>query len=515
MGNLQAVDPRTGAPAGTFSEDTVDDVRLAVQAAQAAFDEGALAGPDRRTALLRRVAERLRSTAGRLIEVAELETGLPTARLSIELERTCVQLEAFAAFVDDGDYVDAIIDLADGDAKPAPRPDLRRMLVPIGPVAVFGASNMPFAFSTAGGDTASALAAGCPVVVKGHQSHPGLSAAVAAEVASGVNELGLHPGVFGHVLAADFAVGEALVDAPEIAAVGFTGSLRGGRALFDRAAARPRPIPVYAEMGSINPTVITAGAIDTRGSEIAEALASAVSTFGGQYCTKPGVVFVPSGAPGDGFAGELSQHLASAEAAVLLNEPLKRNLEAGMNRLRASTGVTPTSAAGGSAGPGFRSRPAAFEAPASAALDRPELLEEHFGPVVVMLRYADREELLSVLDALDGQLTGAVFSGPDEEVADVAAALQRRVGRLVFDGVPVGVSVTAAQHHGGPYPATTNPAHTSVGITAIRRFLRPIAFQNARPASLPPELQDENPLGIVRRVNGELTRSAIGGAGGE
>ena len=506
---FNSVDPRTGAPGPAYEEATRDDVRAAAAAAEQAFRAGRLADRDARAAALRGAAQRLRAAGDAIVEVCESETGLPEARLRSELERTCGQLEAFAALLDAGDYVEAIIDRADPAAQPIPQPDVRRMLVPLGPVAVFGASNFPLAFSTAGGDTASALAAGCPVLVKGHPSHPGTGELVAAEVSAALADAGLPAAAFAHLLASGIDVGEALVDDPAIAAVGFTGSTAGGRAIHDRAARRDVPIPVYAEMGSINPIVVTEAALRDRAGAIAEGLVASVSNFGGQLCTKPGVVLVPAGAAGDAFAADVAARLDGVPPSVLLNERLRDALREAVDRLAARPEVRALGGAGrrpGSDRDGFRHQAAAYEAPAAAVADGSELLEEHFGPVVVLLRWRDRDELHAALDRIEGQLSGSLHAQPDEDVADLVEALAARAGRVVFDGFPTGVAVTYGMQHGGPYPATTSPLHTSVGMTAVRRFLRPVAFQNAPQHVLPPELRDENPLGIWRRVDGELTR---------
>jgi acyl-CoA reductase-like NAD-dependent aldehyde dehydrogenase len=510
--SFNSVDPHTATPIDSFDEASAADVAAAVEAAERAFHDPALRDGAARMALLRGAAARLRAAGDEIVDVAGAETGLPEARLRSELERTAGQLEAFAALLEAGDYVEAIIDTPDPDAKPIPRPDVRRMLVPIGPVAVFGASNFPLAFSTAGGDTASALAAGCPVVVKGHPSHPGTGELVAHEVRAAAAEAGLPEGTFAHLLAAGAAVGEALVDAPAIAAVGFTGSTAGGRAIADRAARRPVPIPVYAEMGSINPIVVTGAALAARGQAIADGLVASVSNFGGQLCTKPGVVFVPAGEEGDAFIRAVATQLDRVEPTVLLNERLRDALRAAVERLAEQPEVRPLGAAPAFAGDGYRHQPAAYEAPASAVAAGPALLEEHFGPVVLLLRYDDRDELLAALRRVEGQLTGSIHAQPDEDaelLGSLTELLAARAGRVVYDGFPTGVAVTHGMHHGGPFPATSAPAHTSVGMTAIRRFLRPVAWQNAPAAALPPELRDENPLGIWRRVDGELTRDRV------
>jgi acyl-CoA reductase-like NAD-dependent aldehyde dehydrogenase len=377
---------------------------------------------------------------------------------------------------------------------------------------VFGASNFPLAFSTAGGDTASALAAGCPVVVKGHPSHPGTSEVVARVVRAAAQATGLPAGTFALLQSSGVEVGEALVDEPAIAAVGFTGSLAGGRAIHDRAAARPRPIPVYAEMGSVNPIVVTEAALRKRAEAIAEGLTASVANFGGQLCTKPGVVFVPAGADGDAFVADVAERLEEVEPQVMLNERLRDALAARVDEL---AGVAEPAGAGGAPGgphgPGFRFAPAAFRASAADLAREPALLDERFGPVVLLLGYSSEEELLDALDRVEGQLTGSLHAEAEDEalVGTLVEVLAARAGRLVFDGFPTGVAVTHGMTHGGPYPATTAPGTTSVGMTAITRFLRPVAWQNAPASALPPALRDENPLGIWRRVDGEPTRDPI------
>src|SRR5688572_30730706 len=361
---FNSVDPRTGEPGPAYEEATTDDVRSAVASAADAHRSGALADPAKRAALLRGAAGRLRAAGAEIIATAMAETGLPEGRLQGELERTAGQLEAFAAVVEAGDYVEAIIDTPDPDAKPIPRPDVRRMLVPIGPVAVFGASNFPLAFSTAGGDTASALAAGVPVIVKGHPSHPGTSELVARELSAAVADAGLPAGTFAHLPAASLEVAQALVDAPAVKAVGFTGSYAGGRAIADRAAARPEPIPVYAEMGSVNPIVVTEAALAERADAIAEGLTASVANFGGQLCTKPGVVFVPEGVAGDAFAADVASRLEATEPTVLLNERLRDALRDAVARLEPRVERLGGGSEAAGAGGGFYHQPSAYRATA-------------------------------------------------------------------------------------------------------------------------------------------------------
>ena len=497
---FNSVDPRTGEQGPAYLEATPEDVRAVAAAAARMHRSGALRDRGRRAALLRGSASRLRTAGDEIVAVCEAETGLPEARLRSELERTAGQLEAFAGIVDVGDDAEVIIDHPDPDAKPIPKPDVRRMRVPLGPVAVFGASNFPLAFSTAGGDTASALAAGCPVIVKGHPSHPGTGERVTRELLAAAIEAGLPGAVFVNLPAAGVEIGEALVDAPEIAAVGFTGSFSGGTAISERAARREVPIPVYAEMGSVNPIVLTPGALRARADKIAQGLTASVATFGGQLCTKPGVVFVPTGPDGDAFAAGLAARLDAADPSVLLNERLHDALRDAVGLLATRPEVRALGKAAPAAGPGFRHQPAAYEAPAAATSEA--LLAEHFGPVVLLLRYGSDDELLAALERVEGQLTGSVHAEPDEDVSAVAAALGARAGRVIFNGFPTGVAVTFGMHHGGPFPATTSPLHTSVGMTAVHRFTRPLAFQDAPEAALPPELREDNPLGIRRRIDG-------------
>jgi NADP-dependent aldehyde dehydrogenase len=505
---IKAVDPRTGEAGAVYDEATLADVDAAVEAAVAAAADPALADRARRAALLRGAASRLRARADEIVARAGSETGLPPVRLHGELGRTTGQLEAFADVVEAGEHLDAILDTADPGATP-PRPDIRRTVVPLGPVAVFGASNFPLAFSTAGGDTASALAAGCPVVVKGHPAHPGTSTLVAEELHAAVADAGLPGGTFGHVLAAGHAVGAALVDHPGIRAVAFTGSGRGGRALMDRAAARPVPIPVFAEMGSLNPVVVTEAALTARAEAVVAALAGAIATFGGQLCTKPGLVLVPEGAAGDAFATALAETLGAREPEVLLAEPILAGLRDGLDDLEVSAGVTRLTPADTDGHPGFRARPVVFRASAADLGTVAALGEEHFGPAAIVLTYTSLDEAAEALLRAGGQLTATVHAEPSDHaaLAPLVAAATRVAGRVLFNGVPTGVAVTWGMHHGGPYPAASDGGmHTSVGMTALRRFLRPVTYQDAPQALLPEALRDGNPLGIWRRVDGVLTR---------
>jgi acyl-CoA reductase-like NAD-dependent aldehyde dehydrogenase len=506
---LHGVDPRTGQPGPDIAESTADELDAVIAAAAQAAGDPRLADASRRAEMLRGAAARLRDRKDEIVARAGGETGLPEARLSGELQRTAVQLEMLADVIVAGDHLEVIIDPADADAAPVPRPDVRRMLVPIGPVAVFGASNFPLAFSTAGGDTASALASGCPVVVKGHPAHPRTGSLVAEQVSAAVADAGLPAGTFGHVLEAGFGLAERLVTDDRIEAVAFTGSLRGGRAIMGHAAGRPRPIPVYAEMGSLNPVIVTEAALGARAADIADGLAASVATFGGQLCTKPGIVLFPAGAPGEEFCRLVGERLTAAAPQVLLTKAIADGFAAGLAEVDAVPGVTRLSERGAdTAGDDgdvifAGAPPTAYRADA-AALSADALREEHFGPAVILVPYADAHDVVDALRPLGGQLAISIHSEPadTEWVQTVLPQCVAQAGRIVFDGFSTGVSVCWAMMHGGPYPASSNAAATSVGMTAIGRFLRPVAYQNAPAALLPPALADDNPLGVPRRVDG-------------
>jgi NADP-dependent aldehyde dehydrogenase len=475
------------------------DVATATAAAAEAFAEYRRWPAARRAVLLRGIADGLEALGDELVAVADAETGLGETRLSGEVGRTCGQLRAFADLVTAGWHVEAMIDTAG--------PDLRRMLVPLGPVAVFGASNFPLAFSVPGGDTASALAAGCPVVVKAHPSHPRTSALCARAITAALADAGAPAGVFGLVEGASNAVGEALVTAPAITAVGFTGSLAGGRALYDLAAARPQPIPVYAEMGSLNPVFVTAGALAARGQAIAEGFVGSMTMGTGQFCTKPGLVFVPAGAA-QGFVDAVAEGLAGVEGGPLLNDRIRDTLAGQLEATTALPGVQ--AVVRGSAGDVCT--PTLLRVDWETYAATPALAEEHFGPVSVVVAVPD-DGFAEAAGTLAGSLTATVHAEPAEHdaVAALLEVLREKAGRLVWNGFPTGVAVTHAMQHGGPYPATTNPLHTSVGSTSIRRFLRPVAYQDTPAALLPDELRDENPLGILRLVNGRWTPAPVQG----
>lgn len=487
-------------------EATAQEVDTAVRAAHEA--RGSLADRTVRSAFLRSAADRLQAAKDQLVEAADAETALGPVRLTGELARTCYQLRAFADIVDEGAFLDVVINHPDDTATP-PVPDLRRYKVSLGVVAVYSASNFPFAFSVAGGDTASALAAGCPVVVKAHPDHPALSELVAKVLRIAAAEHGIPAGVVG--LVHGFEAGIELIKHPLVAAAGFTGSVRGGRALFDAAAARPVPIPFHGELGSLNPVVVTEAAATERGEAIGTGLAGSMTLGVGQFCVKPGLVLVPSGAAGDGLLKSLTDAVSDTDAGVLLDHRMRDNFIAGVAERTelpdVQSPVTPGAGGEHTVSAGFLTV-AADRLTSEGAYDL--LLEECFGPVTVVARYDDDAQAQAVLSRLPGNLTATVHLSAEEAAgegrgAEILAELTPLAGRVLVNGWPTGVAVAPAQHHGGPYPATTSTS-TSVGGTAIERWLRPVVYQGAPAALLPAELRDENPLGLPRRFNGTLER---------
>ena len=449
-----------------------------------------------RAAWLRAVADALDAASDELVEIAHRETRLDPTRLRGEVGRTTGQLRLFAGVVEEGSYLELTVDDADAAATP-PRPELRRMLTGVGPVAVFSASNFPFAFSVCGGDTASALAAGNPVIVKAHSGHPEMSRRTAEIAAAALEAAGAPAGSLALIEGRE--AGNALVRHPVVQAAGFTGSLSGGRALFDLAASRPDPIPFYGELGSINPVVITAAAAAARGAQLAEGLAASFTLGVGQFCTKPGVVFIPRGT---GFEAAVAAAVTGIPGGPLLTERITDAFAPGVDALRADPSVEVV-AHGAETSDGVR--PVVLATDAAAVAERSEtLLEECFGPVTLLVRYDGDEDLHRALRAVQGSLTATLHAEDSDDVSETLSLLQDRAGRVLFAGWPTGVAVTWSQQHGGPWPATTS-LHTSVGATAIRRFLRPIVFQDAPARLLPPMLRDDALATLPHRRNGVLT----------
>ena len=467
-------------------------------AATAAARISAAASDAERAGWLNAVADALDANAAELVEIADAETSLGAARLTGEVARTTGQLRLFAGVITEGSYLEAIIDHADPAATPL-RPDLRRILKPIGPVAVFSASNFPFAFSVAGGDTASALAVGCSVIVKAHSGHLRLSERTAEIVAEALCGAGAPEGLF--ALVSGREVGTALVQDPAIKAVGFTGSIPGGRALFDLATSRPDPIPFYGELGSLNPVVITAAALQARSAELAAGLAGSFTLGAGQFCTKPGLVFIPAGTQ---FAQEVAQAGKDKPALGMLTTRIAEAYPDGLRSFASVDGVVVVGGSVDQDAVAHGAAPVVFATSAATVMAQPDkLLEECFGPTTILIEYADRDELSAVLAKVPGSLTATLHAGPGEDIDALVEQLSGLAGRVLFAGWPTGVAVNWAQQHGGPYPATTS-LFTSVGATAVRRFQRPVAYQDAPEAVLHPALHEDNPLGIPRRVDGEL-----------
>jgi len=508
---FRAVNPANGQELEPqFHSASTAEIDRAAELASEAFPKfAALSGRDR-AALLSRIAEELTHAGAEIVERANLETALPLPRLQGELGRTTGQLRLFAELLDEGSWVNARIDEALPDRKPLPRPDLRSMLRPLGPVAVFGASNFPLAFSVAGGDTASALAAGNPVVVKAHPAHPGTSELAARAVRKAVVESGLPAGVFSILFDAGINVGVSLVQHPAIKAVAFTGSANGGQALMKLAAGRPEPIPCYAEMGSTNPLFILRGAMKQRSAGLAQELQASFTLGSGQFCTKPGVVFVPedgsepfvealrAGVSGLSNCGMLTHGIASK-----YGQAIQQRLDAGdAELLGGQQSVADSSAAVGA--------PTVFRVSLEEFLAHPELGEEVFGPTTLLVHYGSEDALIDAARRLHGHLT-ATIHGTAEDLVDAGELiriLETKVGRILFNGFPTGVEVSHAMVHGGPYPATSDGRSTSVGTQAIYRFMRPVCYQNFTDAALPAELRRGNPLNILRLVNGTPTREA-------
>ncbi|GAA3388889.1 aldehyde dehydrogenase (NADP(+)) [Cryptosporangium minutisporangium] len=500
MTEVLSVDPRTGATVEIVATATTTaEVDEACRLAADATDALEALGRDGRAALLDALADALEAQRTEIVAVADRETALGATRLGGELTRTCYQLSLFADAVREGSYLEATVDHAD-DTPMGPRPDLRRLLVPIGPVAVFGASNFPLAFSVPGGDTASALAAGCPVVVKAHESHPATAQLCFDLIDAAARQAGAPAGTIGIVHGRQ--AGADLVAHPAIRAAGFTGSTAGAQALLAIINRRPDPIPFYGELSSLNPLIVTPAAAADRAASIGSELVASFTLGAGQFCTKPGLAFVPTGPDGDLLVASMQRAVSVTAEMTALNDRIAAGYHEGATRLSEAAAVAPIASGRSGTNGGFRVSPLLLT---TTAADLPrEATEELFGPVAVVARYRDEHELLAAIDVLPSSLTATIHRGPDETAlpARLSRRLRSRVGRLIYDGYPTGVAVSWAQHHGGPWPAT-NTQHTSVGATAVRRFLRPVTWQNAPQEILPAELRDGFDS-IPRRLDGVL-----------
>ena len=505
---FHAINPATNLPLQpAYSSASLADVdRAALLAAQAFPVYSELSGKSKAVFLLL-IADGLDANGTQIIARANLETALPLPRLTGELARTTGQLRLFATLVEEGSWVDARIDSALPDRKPQPRPLLRSMLRPIGPVVVFGASNFPLAFSAAGGDTASALAAGCPVIVKAHPAHPGTSELVAEVIQQSIAASGLPEGVFSLLFDAGFEVGAALVKHPAIQAVGFTGSHSGGRALMDIASSRPHPIPCFTEMSSGNPIFILPGALSDP-SALAQNLFASFTLGGGQFCTKPGIVFLPEHANTESFLATLSELVQHAQPFTLLTPGIARNYA---THSTARTTVATLAAQAAASAQGCNANAQLFTTTLDAFLANPKLSQEIFGPDTLLVRCPSINDFPRAAQALDGHLTASLFGSEHDFSTQrtLITLLEQKAGRLILNGYPTGVEVSHAMVHGGPYPATSDARFTSVGTQAIYRFVRPVCFQNFPDALVPAELQSANPLGIQRLIDGVSSSEAF------
>ena len=470
-----------------FSAGSAKLVAEACAAAHAAFPDFAATPREQRAKLLEAIAEEIEARGDQITEIGCMETGLPEARLQGERGRTTGQLRLFAAHIRDGGYLDRRHDPALPDRKPLPRPDLRLMQRPVGPVAVFGASNFPLAFSVAGGDTAAALAAGCPVVVKGHGAHPGTGEIVGDAIVAALEKLGMSAGIFSLVQGGSRIVGEALVTDPRIKAVGFTGSLAGGRALYGLCASRPEPIPFFGELGSVNPMFVLPQAAAARGADLGAGWAASLTMGAGQFCTNPGIAIVVDGKGADAFVQSAAEGLEGVAEQTMLTDGIADAYRNGVRRVSEGAGVRSlltTSCQGRNAAPYL------FEVSASEWMINQNLSEEVFGPLGLVIRARDAAQMREVAESFKGQLTATLQmdNGDIELARDLLPVMERMAGRVLANGFPTGVEVCDAMVHGGPYPASTNFGATSVGTLSIRRFLRPVCYQNLPEELLPDDL---------------------------
>ena len=474
-------------PANTFPVGTPALVDQAAKAAEDAFWSFAYSTREDRAELLNKIADEIDARGDEITEIGTQESGLPEARLNGERGRTVGQLRLFASHILDGAYLDRRHDEALPDRAPLPRPDLRLMQRPIGPVAVFGASNFPLAFSVAGGDTASALAAGCPVVVKGHSAHPGTGEIVAQAIDAAIKACGVHPGVFSLIQGGKRDVGQSLVQHPLIKAVGFTGSLAGGRALFDLCAARPEPIPFFGELGSVNPMFMMPVAMKERGEALGKGWAGSLTMGAGQFCTNPGIAVVIDGSDADAFVDTAKAGLSEVSAQTMLTDGMADDYRTGAKRIASTSGVKDVLTTSCDL---RNATPYLFETTGENWLSNHELGEEVFGPLGLVVRVKDMEEMRTIAKALDGQLTCTLHldGGDAGDARSLMPILERKAGRVLANGFPTGVEVSDTMVHGGPYPASTNFGATSVGTMAIRRFLRPVCYQNIPADVLPDDL---------------------------
>ena len=493
-----------------FSEATADEINKAVALASKAYKEFVKTSGTEKAAFLNAIADEILALDDLLITTYCSETGLPEGRAKGERGRTVGQLRSFAELVKAGTWVEATIDTAQPDRQPMPKSDIRKMLIPLGPVVVFGASNFPLAYSTAGGDTAAALAAGCPVIVKSHPMHAGTSELVASAIAKASEATGMPNGVFSNLNSSGIEVGQMLVEHPGVKAVGFTGSIKGGRALYDLAAKREEPIPVFAEMGSVNPVVILPKAVENRGESLAKTYAGSVTLGSGQFCTNPGLILGVKGEELTQFTSNLSEEIIKINPTCMLHPNIVGAYEKNKQRAISQAELTVTADYETGVQSNF-ARQAITTVDGKSFLENKTLHQEVFGPFSMVVQCEDSNELTTVISNLEGQLTGTLIAEDNEasNYPELIDALQNRVGRIIYNGVPTGVEVCPSMVHGGPYPASTDSRFTAVGIDSIKRWARPFSYQDWPNELLPSELKNDNPLGISRLVNNKQTLSKI------
>ena len=493
-----------------FHEASIDEVDEAAQLASKAFETYRNYSGERKAEFLNTIAEEIEALGDALIETYMAETGLPKGRAQGERGRTLFQLRSMAELLLEGSWVEAIIDTAIPDRNPVPKPDLRKMLIPIGPIAVFGSSNFPLAYSTAGGDTATALAAGCPVIVKSHPMHAGTGELVASAIIKAAMRTEMPDGIFSNLNSSGIEVGQQLVSHPSVKGVGFTGSIAGGIALGKLACEREEPIPVFAEMGSINPVVILPSALNKDTGRWAQEYAGSINLGTGQFCTNPGLILGIKSPSLQNFIAQLGDQLLKAEPGLMLHPKIHGNYEAAKLSLSSEKGTSVIAAYKEDVEANYAQQ-LLLTVDGKTFMRNPSLHKEVFGPFSLVVQCEDRTEMRRILKRLEGQLTGTVLGESKEmkEYEDVIEALRGRVGRLIHNGVPTGVEVCPAMQHGGPFPASTDSRFGAVGASAIKRWVRPVSYQDWPQDLLPDALKDKNPLGVLRMVNGSYSNSPI------
>jgi len=493
-----------------FTEATSDEINEAVSLAKKAHKEFSTMPGERKAEFLNAIADEILALGDELIQIYCSETGLPEGRAMGERGRTVGQLRSFAQLVQEGSWVEATIDTAIPDRKPLPKSDLRKMFTSLGPVVVFGASNFPLAYSTAGGDTAAALAAGCPVLVKSHPMHAGTGELVASAIGKAAIKTKMPDGVFSNLNSSGIEVGVSLVKHPDVKAVGFTGSIRGGRALFDLAAKREEPIPVFAEMGSVNPVLIMPRALQKRSETLAKTYAGSITLGSGQFCTNPGLILGIKNDSLTTFISQLSNEILKIEPSCMLHPNIVSAYDSNKNKAVVQEGILVSAEYATEIKDNY-AKPTVTTIDGEDFLRNPSLHQEVFGPYSIVVQCKDEQQMHEIISGLEGQLTGTIIAEESELPAysHIISALQNRVGRLIYNGVPTGVEVCPAMHHGGPYPASTDSRFSAVGIHAIKRWVRPISYQDWPNQLLPIELQNENPLGISRLVNNAPSTAKI------